>query len=168
MRLTKYDRNMILKKIMDDVPRIDYHGQIEAVLRREAHKKLPAPIQRIWDNSELRGYLDLTQHGHRAGSADDMDWYYYVGDTIEVTPEVQTEIDALADAGEHQESVLSNLRNKLRLTLDSCTTTQAFIKRLPEFEKYVGKEEATSKNLPALANLVTDFIKAGWPKGNAA
>jgi hypothetical protein len=41
--------------------------------------------------------------------------------------------------------------------------------RLPEFEKYFPAEDAPiSKNLPALANMVADLTKLGWPKGKTS
>ena len=38
---------------------------------------------------------------------------------------------------------------------------------LPEFAKYLPKAVAKTDNLPAVANLVADFVKAGWPKEQA-
>lgn len=36
---------------------------------------------------------------------------------------------------------------------------------MPEAEKYLPKEAKSSTNVPAVANVVADLVKAGWPKG---
>ena len=41
----------------------------------------------------------------------------------------------------------------------------AFVAKLPEFAHYLPAEDAPAgRSLPVVANLVTDFVKAGWPK----
>ncbi len=52
----------------------------------------------------------------------------------------------------------------LRGVVEGCNTVKQLKEALPEFAKYAPHEEATSKNLPALANVVAEFSKAGWPK----
>jgi hypothetical protein len=53
----------------------------------------------------------------------------------------------------------------LNSAIMSCTTLAALKKTFPEFEKYYPTEEQPTKNLPALANVVADLTKLGWPKG---
>ena len=45
---------------------------------------------------------------------------------------------------------------------------EALAAMLPEFEKYLPSETpALDRTVPAVANVVTDFMRAGWPKGQA-
>ena len=47
----------------------------------------------------------------------------------------------------------------------SCTTRKALANLLPEFEQYLPEDTpAAIRSLPAIANIVADFSKAGWPK----
>ena len=43
-------------------------------------------------------------------------------------------------------------------------TVDKFFEAFPEFEKYLPSEAQPTKNLPALANVVADLSKLGWPK----
>ena len=63
----------------------------------------------------------------------------------------------------HQE-----LETKLMAAANSCTTRKALVELLPEFEKYLPADQAAAcKTLPAVANIMADFVKAGWPKDEA-
>lgn len=54
-----------------------------------------------------------------------------------------------------------NLNNSHRA---ACKTLKQARERLPEFEKYPPKDvEKSPTMLPALANLVADLTKVGWP-----
>jgi hypothetical protein len=45
------------------------------------------------------------------------------------------------------------------------STRKALVDLLPEFEKYLPADEAKAiASLPAVANVLSDFVKAGWPK----
>jgi hypothetical protein len=49
---------------------------------------------------------------------------------------------------------------------EGASTRKALVAALPEFEKYLPAEvEAPVRSLPAIANVVAEFTKAGWPKG---
>jgi hypothetical protein len=54
-----------------------------------------------------------------------------------------------------------NLQNAIM----ACTTLKALETTFPEFKKYFPTETQPTKNLPALANVVADLSKLGWPKG---
>ena len=46
------------------------------------------------------------------------------------------------------------------------STRKGLADALPEFEKYLPADEpAAVRSLPVVANVVADFVKAGWPKG---
>ncbi len=77
-------------------------------------------------------------------------------------------LTALAKPYEDEDEAISAARCKLQGAIEGCTTRKALMTRLPEFEKYYPAEEAPmSKNLPALANVIADLSKLGWPKGAA-
>lgn len=57
-------------------------------------------------------------------------------------------------------------RASVRSAIYGCSTLKQAKERLPEFEKYLPAERDGKyiPNLPAVANLVTEMMNAGWPK----
>jgi hypothetical protein len=48
----------------------------------------------------------------------------------------------------------------------TCFTDDALRRNLPEFEKYMPKEEPKEeKQLPMVTTLIADLTKLGWPAG---
>lgn len=56
-------------------------------------------------------------------------------------------------------------QNNLKTAIMSCSTLKQLQAMFPEFIKYMPTEAEPTKNLPALANVVADLVKMGWPKG---
>ena len=47
----------------------------------------------------------------------------------------------------------------------TCKTRAALAAALPEFEKYLPADEPKAlRSLPSMANVASEFVKAGWPK----
>lgn len=59
-----------------------------------------------------------------------------------------------------------NIEVKVRNTLRGYHSVEAALKALPEFEKYLSPAAVSppTQNLPALANVMSDLAKLGWPK----
>jgi hypothetical protein len=55
------------------------------------------------------------------------------------------------------------LQNKLTQTIHSINTVKQAHDLMPEFAKYLPEVVEKTKQLPAVANLVADLNKAGWP-----
>lgn len=56
----------------------------------------------------------------------------------------------------------------LREAVYGFNTTKQLTTAFPEFAKYVPQDPPTSKNLPALTNVVANLSKLGWPVGAVA
>jgi hypothetical protein len=76
-------------------------------------------------------------------------------------------MDHLKALAHEQNQARTRLRNQLEQAAASATTTKALAEMFPEFAKYLPAEETKARNLPAIANVVADFVKAGWPKNQA-
>ena len=60
---------------------------------------------------------------------------------------------------------MRSLREKLHGCAYAVTTRKALVDLLPEFEKYLPADDASvCRTLPVVQNVVSDFVKAGWPK----
>jgi hypothetical protein len=74
-------------------------------------------------------------------------------------------IDELAQKYKDEDRAVNDAQCALRGAIEACSTYKQLMTRLPEFEKYYPKPDAPTANLPALANVVADLSKLGWPKG---
>jgi hypothetical protein len=74
----------------------------------------------------------------------------------------------LSEKARATRQTISDLQDKLESVAKSCNTRKQLAELLPEFEKYLPADTpAAGRSVPAIANLVTDFTKAGWPKEKA-
>lgn len=160
MKLTNTLRDAFVRQAMDDVPSIDYSEQIRGEAMKLAVAALPPKVRAIWNDKDLRGYI-LTQWGS-------------VADVSVTVPALRRDdvnklfpgLAAIAALGKSQRLSREELRRKLRSVADSVTTSKALAELLPEFAKYLpDSKAAANRSVPVIANVVTDFVAAGWPKG---
>jgi len=169
VRLNKYQKDAFVSAVMQDVPQIDYREQKQAIVNEFALARMPEPVRAIAKNPAHAGWLATANH--RTPGA----WYswgieaYSDSDSISIkeqSPKAWGKLEAIAEEEKTQEERIKALRAKLEGVTAGCHTRKALAEALPEFEKYLPAAPGeTCKTLPALANLVTDFIQAGWPKG---
>ena len=157
MKIDKYVRQSIVRAIMHDVPKPDKVKR-RADLQAAIVKAMSPAVRKVFNecpDALKTEYLgDLTY--------DDNNWdtrALVVGD---VTAE---KLEELSKPYKDEDEAIRAARSKLEGAIEGCTTRKSLMTRLPEFEKYYPAEEAPmSKNLPALANVMSDLSKLGWPK----
>jgi len=168
VRLNKYDKQAFVAAVMQDVPQIDYHDQKQTIVNEFALARMPEPVRAIAKNPAYAGWLATASHMTPGA------WHGYVeaySDSSPVSikeqsPKAWEKLEAIAEEEKTQEERIKALRAKLEGVTAGCHTRKALAAALPEFEKYLPAAPGeTCKTLPALANIVTDFIQAGWPKG---
>lgn len=166
--LNKDDRSEFVSNVMADVPHINYSEILEKEGRADLENQLPAEIKKMMKSETLSKYLgssyvSITDYREMDG---------IMGVSIRTaaqhekfTPAFLKRKNELVKLHNEQIETRSELTNKLSATASVCKTDKALAERLPEFAKYIPKKNGVSSaNLPALANLVADFTKAGWPK----
>lgn len=164
MKLTNYIRDAFIKAAMDDVPSIDYEEQMRSMILKDAVDHLPPKIKAIWKDHSLRGWIE-TYNKHFPGSIPNVEVPgNRDGCLYEPSEEFKTALKQVAALDEEQRKKRNKLECDLHAIAYSATTRKQLVERLPEFEKYLPAEESTERNLPAVANVVTAFVKAGWPK----
>jgi Nucleotide modification associated domain 5 len=161
MKLTNYIRQAYVNSVMNDVPDTDFKEQATKIVMAAAIASLPPAVAKIYNDTKTRHYVNTT-------------WNHFVfvsvtypsgGDRPILSAKDNTRINELYAQHQSQYATVSILRDKVKAAAYSCTTRKALVELLPEFEKYLPSEqEAASKNLPAIANLMVDLVKAGWPK----
>ena len=166
MKLTNYHREAFILSVMNDVPSVEYQDLYKAAVLADAVGQLPPKVRAVWDNKDLRHYLRVYTiypvTGAGGVTVPGMD------SNVELTEEGEKTCQNLANLYKAQHLHRCELERKLTSIAKSCSTRKSLATALPEFEKYLPAETETTRNLPVIANVVTDFIKAGWPKGKTA
>lgn len=140
MRLTNFLRDAFINAAMQDVPKIDMTGEAHVWLEK-CTVKMPSNLSNIYSICPNYEYIHSK------------------------APEVWKQLEALAKLHDEQYKKRGELKSRLQGVANACNTRKQLLEALPEFEAYLPAEEAkAAKNLPALANVLSDFVKAGWPK----
>jgi hypothetical protein len=107
--------------------------------------------------------IDYAQMARNAVTADNMS--KLPKKVAAVAPETIAQLRDWKALDAAQRKQREELESKLGGCVYSVTTRKALVSLLPEFEKYLPADDtAALRPLPVLANVVTDFVKAGWPK----
>lgn len=169
-RLTNDMRLSFVAAVMADVPKIDYEERIRDAVNKAHNAALPGAVKKMLNDPEHSGYVRIghaTLNGH-----DGLPSGHYLSFNLPAPSDEWLDKLAVSVAEPitkewcEQEFRLSGLRKKLRTVADSCSTTTKLAEAFPEFARYLPQTDAeATRNLPALANVVADFVKAGWPKG---
>ncbi len=155
MRITKWDKQAIVKAIMADVPKID---------KRKRRNEIQASIVKVMSPEARKLYKncpDALRTYHMGGLIDDGNWMsreVIIGDVKEAV------LNELKKPYEEEDKHFREVEYKLKASIEACTTLKQLNDRLPEFKKYFPTEEKPVANLPALANVIADLSKLGWPK----
>jgi hypothetical protein len=157
MKLNKYQKQAIVKAIMADTPKPDMTKR-RAAIQAGVVKLMSPAVRRVYNTTPKAlqthyvGYLcyDGTNQNDRdivKGDADEKD------------------ISAIIAPYEAEDEARREAEGNLRGVVEACSTLKQLKERLPEFIKYFPTEQAPTSNLPALANVVADLSRLGWPKG---
>jgi len=158
MRLTKLIRESFVRAAMQDVPHIEYDEQIRKVIFDNVVAQMPPEMLKAYQKHPKLFNTDGRYIDNQIG-------YVYLPCSIAPAPEAIRCALELVEKRRVQKNARQSLKEKLQAAADSVTTRKALIALLPEFEKYLPADEpAACKTLPAVANLLADFTKAGWPK----
>lgn len=156
MKLNTYTKAAIVRAIMNDVPKPDKTKRHEA-LQAAIVKAMSPECRKVYNktpNALARQHVGNTTY-------DGCNWH-----TREVikgdAPE--DKIKALLKPYDDEDEAYDKAREQLEAAIKGCNTLNALKKAFPEFEKYLPTEAQPTKNLPALANVVADLSKLGWPK----
>lgn len=165
MKLTNYIRDAFISSVMDDVPSVDYESQFRSAVFKAALEQMPAIVRKAWAAGHEDWFNKESVYPVRGS------WGTAIPcpdrSAFRLPADVMNTCETLGRLGTEQANARSDLRQKLHAIAYSCTTRKALAEALPEFVKYLPAETETSRNLPVIANVVTDFIKAGWPKEKA-
>lgn len=154
--ITKWDKQAIVKAIMADVPKVD---------KKKRREELQAAVVKLM-SPEARKLFKTTPRALRT---------YHVGDVIYdgnwgsreiiIGDVIDAKVDELCTKYKEEDRARYDIECKLKGIVETCRTVKQLNDRLPEFKKYFPTVEKPVANLPAIANVVADLSKLGWPKG---
>jgi hypothetical protein len=156
MKLTKLHKEAIVRAIMQDTPPIDKVKRAEDIIAKIVKAMSP----------EVRKLYKTKPDALRRTSVAYTNQYFNWHDVIvgDVSNDVIKEITA---PYKQEEQERSDMHRKLTHAFSGINTLKQAMTTFPEFKKYYPTEMEPTKNLPALANVMADLSKLGWPKQGA-
>lgn len=151
MKITKYEKEAIIRAIMHDVP-CTPDSMLKTEIQKAFVAAMSAPIQKLYKThpKALR-----TDHVSSWDSGMGCRVEFIVGDA-----DVKEAMKPFVAKKKERDDA----HTKLSAIVNGCTTLAQLKKLLPEFISYFPSETVPTKNLPAVANMVADLSKLGWPK----
>jgi len=172
MRLTNHMREAFVSAVMADLPVIDYEQKIRDAFMKAHAASIPVAVKKILADEELSSWVKregITLSKNRGSLPRDCYISFYgmvCGDNNALQSLAKEVAAPFVVAWHEQVERIAHLSKTLRCAANNCNTTTQLADAYPEFNKYLPKSEAeVTRNLPAVANLVGEFTKAGWPSG---
>lgn len=173
MNLTKFHKEAIVAAVIADIPRArkDPHGDAQKIMDADIAQFAPKEIAAMWKDKALACYLDI---GNDPISFFAIDRRYgtSLGHLRVQSPRKHTMSDAgkeamkaLYDELIGEADAIAAAETALTNSIAGLRTRKAFVAMFPELEKYAPAEPTMGTNLPAIANVMADLTKLGWPKG---
>ena len=170
-RLNNWMRQAFVSSAMADVPREDFAGQEEKLAKSALESLMPESIKVLLKDEKAKHWINR-EYVSMPRYFSNFQGFSPVGENgilREKKPDIWKQIEELHAKHDEQGKRIRDLEIKLRGLADSVTTLSALKKLLPEFVKYMPEDEQQAcKTLPAIANVVGDFVAAGWPKQQGA
>lgn len=166
MRLTNYHREAFVAAVLQDTPQGEIkalHELYEKEAIEEALKLSPPEVRKMWKSNALRPYLKTARHYSGITGINVVIVPSHNEYNDEFPSDAKSRLDEIKARIEKVTNLRQDLERKLMGVAMACTTRKALAQALPEFEKYLPEEQKVGSNLPALSNVVSDFVKAGWP-----
>ena len=168
LRLNQSMRQAFVSAVMDDLPSIDYTQQAQEMVQEWLYNAAPVALREAYINPKTKDYFHPDyQHLYNTGLG---------GFTVQMTPSHQwrMEQDAprlyamvveLGVKARAQSKARDEMKAKLTGVIYAYNTVKQAREGLPEFVKYLPDDSLpVDRTVPAIANLVSDLMAAGWPK----
>lgn len=155
MRITKYEKQAIVRAIWQDVPtpnKVQRRTDLQAALVKAMSPEARKLFNRTPSALRTHNFGEIIYTGSYISRE------LIVGDVDKET------IAKLVKQYETEDEAHYAAKRKLDGIVEGCSTLAQLKKLLPEFTSYFPSETAPTKNLPAVANMVAELSKLGWPK----
>lgn len=165
-RLTARLREAFVLSVMNDVPEVDYVGQVRKFVQERVCERMPPSVFAVYDNKTLRHLLSNDTFFLPVGGLGVSVYCLRLLDSNPLTAEDKDEVRRLSDARADQRKSRRATRERLSQLIAGFTTIESAAKALPELAKYLPTPAPKpTPNLPAVTGIIADLSKLGWPKG---
>lgn len=165
MRLTKFIREAFVRSAMSDVPSENFEEQAHKIIIDDSVEALPLKLRPFALDKNLCSYINMRSYWVYDSPFSSVSVFSERGRDFQLSMTAKKQLDVLIAKAKEQKANRKKLEESISAAANSVSTRKALVALLPEFEKYLPADEpAACKTLPAVANLVSDFTKAGWPK----
>lgn len=155
MKLSKYQKEAIVRAIMNDVPKPD---------KSKRHAIAQAAIVKAM-SPECRKVFNKTSNALATSHTGDVLYdINYSQRSVIIGDAPKEALSKVLQPYENEDENYRKAYRNLEKAIMGCSTLAGLKKLLPEFDKYYPTETEPTKNLPAIANVVADLSKIGWPK----
>jgi hypothetical protein len=167
IRMTKGMKDSIVRRILGDLPVVDYAEIARAEILEAAIKALPQPIRAAWKDPKLQPFINI-EHlysdcgGITAAVPAPNGANRRQGDTV-VGGEAWAAFKARCGDKTKQQAERQALARSLDANLADVRTVAAFVERFPELAGYAPAEDEKPSNLPATTALIDSLAAAGLP-----
>lgn len=178
LRLTISHRDAFVRAVMQDYPKNTYEAEIIKLLKAGFPKVYPASVKTLIKNNQ--------KHYLKESSIRYSDGHLPFWGSLKHTSNTYFRLDASSSVDPYKELLTANdftafcklmkewnaylttkdsLRQRLHSGIYGANTLKQALEIFPEFEKYLPTEEGKMPkgSLPAVANIFSDLVKAGWP-----
>ena len=169
MRLTNFLRDAFVRAVMHDVPTTNYEEQASTLARDTVRAMFKKDFPNLdYDKACESEWFESGSLSMPFGITNIYAKCIKNYGMLKADEKTWAKLEAIGLKKKEQEKKLAELESRLKSVAYACTTRKQLEEALPEFSAYLPDEEAkAAKTLPAVANVLSDFVKAGWPKKNA-
>lgn len=169
MRLTNIIRDSFIRAVMHDLPSPEnFEKQAHDIYKADAIEQMPAQLRPLALDKELSTWFETNSVYTYNSPFSSVYVFTQRGHSYVASDAAKAKVAELTAKAKTHKAEREALEEKLKGVAYGCTTRKMLAEALPEFDKYLPADEpAACRSLPAVANLVADFTKAGWPKGAA-
>ena len=166
MRLTNSLRDAFIRAAMHDVPKINYEEQAQKMAQDYVRAQFKKDFPNLdYDKAGEMGWFEsssLSMPFHITNIYMKVTTGYGM---LKADEKLWAKLEALSVKAQDQTKQHKVLESRLHGVAYACTTRKQLEEALPEFTAYLPEEEAkAARDLPVVANVLSDFVKAGWPK----
>jgi len=166
IRLTKAMREDILRKIMNDLPQVDYMNQVTDMCRKDVQQQLPMEIKNIIGTRHeihlSEGQTRIILPNHYSTLRICVRGALYGADVTEETRKAANDLVIKHNA---QRETYNKLEQEVETTLAAYTTVAKLREACPQFDKYLPNEAAINHPMTVTTSPIPALQAAGWPKG---
>lgn len=168
MKLSKYMKEAIVRKIIADIPERNFQAEAEALVLPAALSRLPAKVKAAWEDSNTAAFVQTARLGTNCGALKVLiparSSYLDTAEKIEaIGAETWAAFQALCAEYRAERWERHRLCATLEANFSRITTRKQFVERFPELEKYAPAEPEVLANLPATTDLMDTLKAAGLP-----